>query len=354
MKTQLSLLNILTGVALCTAVLTQVGCTGGGFTAKDAKLPENIEVRVGDLETTPQVPEIVKPDEQSSVPGESGNGSTSEEEVVLDDAGNVVPALRACSDEYMQKHNEIHELLVQLAAFDSGDTTQEQTEQAIARLRSTNQKCEEFAVKFAGQSCKAKLKSSNEEVIASYRNLLKKECDMVAESVRQLDVESSDPAVDPSNDPETLNKDLVVLMGEEQVIEAVIPDMNAFVAASNPDQNISKVWINAEVKELSFEAASELALAEKKDFCSITGFVAIGGEGELTHRLMKAEVSDAGTELKSVTVHAMSYRAGQDASDHANGWIIKCTGPKETFKASLQTLKTAFGDKMETKIAGPQ
>ncbi len=354
METRFSLDQMFVGFVVCASVLTQVGCTGGGFTARDAKLPETIEVRVGGQEAPPQVPEIAKPDEQQGGQNNSGATNNEEQTVVLDDAGNVIPAVLVCSDEYMQKHNELHELFLQLAAFEETDKSQEEQDRAIANLRLANQKCEQFALKFAGVSCKAKLKSNNEQVIASYRSLLQKECEIVAESIRQLDGAPADPSIDPSNDNDTLSKDLVTLMGEEQVVEAAIKDVSGFAAASNSDQDISKVWIGAEIKELNLESANALAVQQKKDFCSVSGFLAIGGEGELTHRMMKAEVSDAGTDLKSFTIHVMSYRAGQNASDHANGWLIKCSGPKETLKVNLQTVKAAFGENLEIKIVGPQ
>ena len=355
MKSHFSLMKIMTGVVLCTAVLTQVGCTGGGFSAKDVKLAEDVEVRVGGQETPPQVPEIVKPDDQTPS-GENGSGSQNpnEEEVVLDDAGNVVPALRACSDEYMQRHNDIHQLLLRLASYSSSeDPSQEAEDRAVADLRQVNLKCQEFAIKYAGQSCRAKLKSGHEEVIASYRNLLKKECDIIAENVSKLDGQS-DPSVDPSQDAAILTQDLVTLMGEDQVVEAKINDVAGFFAASNADQNISKVWMSGEVKEMTSEQANALAISEKKDFCAVIGFADIGGEGDLTHRMMKTQVEDAGTDLKSFTIHVMSYRVGQDATDHANGWLIKCSGQKESLQVNLQTLKTVFGNKLEAKIVGPQ
>lgn len=357
MKTQITLLNLIIGTAIASCALFQIGCHGGGFTSQDAVRAKETgkttatEAPTGEEPAIPPVPEIINPEE-----GETATQPPTEpEEPVVDDSGQVVTPTEVCSEEYRQKHNEIYELMLKLAAYKQSEKTKEQTEQGIAVLRESDQKCKEFALRYAQHSCKAKLKSSTEPVVASYKELLQKACESVAEGVQKLNAVApagEDPAVDPTQEISVLTQDLTTLM-KNQILEIQIKDSSALLAGSNKEDEIEVVWMDGKTEKKSLEAAAKSAVENKQNYCAVFGYVEITGAGTITHRAVSTSNLDPVNGLIGVRIEMVSYLSGMGAEDQSNVWVVSCFGSAETFQPTLASVSKTMGSVLTAEIVGP-
>jgi hypothetical protein len=353
MEIRKTFLKLMIGTVISSALLLNVGCSGGGFDAQDTirgKETETItatEIPQAEQPGAPQVPEILNPDESDNDDVKQSPDRPEGDSIVLNPA-------QVCSEEYREKHNEIYGLLLKLAAFGKSEKTKERTEQGLAILRESDQKCKAFEVKFSGQACKAKLKSKDEPVEASYNTLLKQACESIAEGIKQLDATSAsdDPSVDPTENQAVLNQDLLTLM-KDQIIELKIPKTSVLVASSNNTNSIEFIWSNGQVEKKSLSEALQSAIVHKKHFCAVSGFADIGGTGIITHRAVSATNLDSISALQVIRLDLVSYLTGAGAGDQSQIWTVTCYGLSEVFQPSLASITKIMGQSLEVEIVGP-
>lgn len=151
------------------AGLTQVGCRGGGFTTQDSKLLNDTPIAPFEMPKS-AVPEVEKPKTTESV---------------TEPGLEPIPTISNCTEEYIQKHNEIYKIFARLAVAEKQNTP-EAYAQKVTDLHLASVQCKDFEEQFSDFKCKVTLKSSGEDALASYKDLLATPCQKVEDALAEM------------------------------------------------------------------------------------------------------------------------------------------------------------------------